>query len=1015
MKRRMLSLVIAALMVITNFVNVLAYSDDRILTDPIENTYTGRVEATDMIRNANFIDIDTDYWAREAIARTVALNLVKGYDAEYRPDDPVTNQEAIAYAIRVIGQENEAQQAGVDLMATNPNLETVEDVWALGYLQLAQTAGIITLAQFNDALVEDQTTLDPAVNFVRGDNVTRDQAADWLVRIVETVNQTAFQLDNGTSQQSVYQYPDWKDIDPDKVQSVEKLSIAGIMKGNESGYFDPKGVLTRADMAQILRNMDSLYYQMNNITKKTGTVGAIVADNNNLTGDIKLSQNIYVRTSEGKVDVIKYEAADNSSPQPQTKDAVVYTEDEIGGLEILKENDEIEYLVNPADNIVLYVQRTKSDSKEIEIEGILNNVDIDNNTITITDKQGNKTTYKLMEGIIKKNDDSNSNGGGNNGDTTETKESTIYMDKHERVIKDLPTGSTLKLTIRNNIVILLNYIGEPELRSQIRGVVIDNNPDLGYITILDENRQELTKNYYQNSVKVEKQQYYDTIDEIGYIDSVFPNFEYDPRDSFIDEVEAGDVVFLTLDPTDSQLISEASVSTNYTMKYGKVQQIKQNDNYFSILMEYENKQTEWLDVPNDIFVSKDAYPANLADIIPGEWIKVLVNEAIVAPGYTIQSAKEVTIEGGERFVTGIYKAQLSNINPVQQQLVLKNVQSLNETGWSDYQQIKNISTNNSSGVEYYYNGNRVSLDFASQRLKNNYEVYVATQNAFGGEKAVMVSFRDSRDQLLGKDNIIYSDGNGNIGLTNKTDISTDNGTIVIRHGRLTNGINIMVPDYATISLNGENKAAVVKIEDTPNTSGLTIVRGRIKSIDEGKSFQVQSMAILSGTRWAYTPIERVFTIDYDTQFYDATGWVDQNTFIDYTDQTKVDKVYTIVTDGSKALQVVDNPYVKDGIRGTIYAVENNAGGDAAAATTVRLKDVYIYRYDEKTGEWASLSSKNSALNITIPANYIIAKDNKSVGISELKVGNQIRVMTDTLPEKPTEADTINGYITFVEK
>lgn len=1003
MKKRILSLVITALMVMTSFVNVLAYSDDRILTDSVENTYTGRIEATDMIRNANFIDVD-DY-LKEAIARTVALNLVKGYDAMYRPQEAVTNQEAIAYAFRVIGQENEAQQAGVDLMATNPNLATVKDVWALGYLQLARTENIITLAEFNDALVEDQTTLDPAVNFIRGDNVTREQAADWLVKIIETVDENAFQLDeiDGTSQQSVYQYPDWSDISPDKVQSVEKLSMAGMMKGNESGYFDPKGILTRGDMAQILRNMDSLYYRMNNLTKKTGTVGAVVADNQNLTADIQSSQNIYIRTSEGKVDIIKYETANNSSPQPQTKDAVVYTDGEISGLEILKENDEIEYLVDTENNIVFYVQCTKSDSNEIEIEGILNNVDIDNNTITVTDKQGNKTTYKLMEGIIRNNDDS---------DSEDEKESTIYMDKHERVIKDLPIGSTLKLTIRNNIVILLNYIGDPEIRSQIRGVVIENNPDLGYITIIDENRQEITKNYYQDSVIVEKQQYYDIMDEIGYIDSVFPNFEYDPRDSFIDEVEAGDIVFLTLDFTDSQLISQASVSTNYTMKYGKVLQIQQNDNYFSILMEYENKQTEWVDVPNSIFISKDTYPANLADILTGDWIKILVNEAIISPGYTIQVAKEVTIEGSERFIDGIYKAQLSTINPTQQQLVLKNVQSLEQTGWADYHQIKSISTNNSSGVEYYYNGNRISLDFAAQRLKNNYDVYVATQNAFGGEKAVIVSFRDSRDELLDKENIIYADGNGTIGLTNKTNIFTDNGTIVVRHGRLTKGINIMVPDYATISLNGENTAAVVKIEDAPNTSGLIIARGRIKSINEGKSFQVQSMAILNGNRWAYTPIERVFNIDYDTQFYDENGWVEQNTFIDYTDQTKVDKVYTIVTDGTRAIQVIDNPYAKDGIRGTIYAIENSEDG---ATTTVRLKDSYIYRYDENTGQWASVSSKNSALNITVPANYIIAKDNKSVGISELKVGNQIRVMTTTLPEKPTEADTINGYIIFVEK
>lgn len=995
-KRRIFAVIMSVLIAMMSSIDIFAYSDDRILTDPIENTYTGRLEATDMIRNANFIDIPTDSQLSEAIARTVSLNLIKGYEAEFRPDEPVRNQEAVAAAIRVTGQEDAAQQAGVALMATNPNLATVEDVWALGYLQLAQTMNVITLQQFNDALVADQASLDPAVNFIRGDAVTRDQAADWLVKIVENTNPTAFQLSTpNTSQQSVYQYPDWTDISPDMVTSVEKLSMAGIMKGDDSGYFNPKSPLTRVELAQILRNMDSLYYNMNGLQRKTGTIGAVVDNVSPSTGGAKAERNIYIRNADGKVDMIKYEVAQNSSPQPQVKDAVVYSPEEISGLDILEEDDIIEYLVRTADNTIIYVQKTGESAQEIEIEGILDNVDKDNNSITIKDKLGNTITFKLMEGIIRNNSED---------------EPCIYMDKRERLISELPTGSTLKLTVKNDIVIILNYIGDPEIRSQIRGIVTENNPDLGYITIIDDNRQEITKNYYQNSIKVEKQQYYDVMDEIGYIDSVFPNFEYDPRDTFIDDVEIGDIITLTLDPADNQLVSAVSASSNYTMKYGKVKQLQQNGNYVSMLMEYENKQTEWLDVPNDIFISRDANPANLADIMAGDWIKVLVNEATVAPGRILQSAKEITIEGGERYITGVYKAQLSTVDPVQQKLVFKNVETLGANGWSEYQEAKSISINKGSDVEYYYNGKRTSLDFVSSRLKNGYEAYVATQNAFGGEKAVKVSFRDSRDQLLNKDNITYSDGNGNIGITNKSNISTDAGTIVIRHGRLTEGMNIMVPDYATISLNGENTAAVVQIEDTPNISGLIIARGRIKSIDEGKSFQVQSMAILNDMKWSYTPIERVFTIDYNTEFYDDTGLVDRDTFIDYTDATKYDEVYTIVTDGTKALQVIDNPYPKNGIRGTVYEVATEDD-----TSTVKIKDAYIYRYDDKTGAWTSVSQKNSALNIIVPNNYIVVKDNMSVGISEIKVGNQIRIMTDNELEKPTEETEINGYIMFIEK
>jgi hypothetical protein len=137
---------------------------------------------------------------------------------------------------------------------------------------------------------------------------------------------------------------------------------------------------------------------------------------------------------------------------------------------------------------------------------------------------------------------------------------------------------------------------------------------------------------------------------------------------------------------------------------------------------------------------------------------------------------------------------------------------------------------------------------------------------------------------------------------------------------------------------------------------------------------------------------------------DSTGIVDAKKFIDYSSDTKVDKVYTIITDGSRAIQVIDNKYATKGVRGTIVSIDGNK---------VMIKDAYVY--NNKTGAWSAISAKNSALNVTLPTNYIIVKNNEAVGISALKVGNQIRVMTDTLEDKPTEATAISSVITFVEK
>lgn len=986
MKRRIMAILLAMVLSASVFVNTFANSDSRIFTDPVENTYIGRLEATDIIDNANFRDVPANHWAKEAITRMAALNIVKGYTNYYSPSATVSNQEAIAFLLRAIGLEQASQASGIALQATFPDNSSARNLWSLGYLQQARTRNIITQQQYDDALTEDPTTLEAEDAFYRDAPVTRAQVADWLVKTLESVDANAF--DFGTTQQSVYQYSDWETIEPNKVAAVEKVSMAGIMSGS-NGRFRPNSSITRAEMAQVLKNMDVILYRLNGITKKTGTIGAVVNENVMATGNTVIGKAIYIRTLNGTIDVINYVTTPNSSPQPQTLDVPTYASGKVSGLSVLREDEQIEYLVRTLDNTVLYVQKT-SEVKEVSVEGKLVSVNQTDNLITIRDDAGNMTTYKLVQGLIRNNINN---------------QPSLYMDENDRLISSLPIGSTLELTVKNNIVTILNYLGEPEVYKEIRGVVTENNPGLGYITVVNNAGKEVTKKYYANTIKVEKQQYYDAMDEIGYIDSIFPNFEYDPRDTYVEDVEAGDIVFLTLDPTNTDYVASVSASTNYNIKYGKVKQVQQADaDYVTILMEYENRQTQVVEVPTSIFVSKDSAPATLSDIMAGDWIKVLVNEAIVTPGYVIQSAKEITIEGAERYVSNIYKAQLSAINAAQQQLVLKNVQLLDKTGWGAYQQVKNISLNNSSGIEFYYNGGRISLDFAMARLKNNYEAYVATENSFGGEKAVKVSIRASRDQLLSSDNIIYADGNGTIGTSNKSSIATDMGTIVVRHGRLTDSMSVMVPDYATIALNGNNTAAVVSIEDTPNVAGLIIARGRIASIDEGKSFKVQSEAILNDMKWSYTPVQREFTIDYDTQFIGESGMVDADTFIDYTDETKVDKVYTIITDGSRAIQVIDDKYATKGVRGTIASIDGN---------TVKIKDAYMY--NNKTGVWSAVSAKNSALNITIPTNYIIVKNNQSAGLNALEVGSQIRVMTDTLADKPTEATAINAVITFIEK
>jgi hypothetical protein len=329
---------------------------------------------------------------------------------------------------------------------------------------------------------------------------------------------------------------------------------------------------------------------------------------------------------------------------------------------------------------------------------------------------------------------------------------------------------------------------------------------------------------------------------------------------------------------------------------------------------------------------------------------------------------------------------------------------LTKTGWGNYQTLQQFSINNKD-IEYYYQGERISLDYAQRYLKrSDGEVYIALENSASGERVKKITFRNGRDELLDPETVLASDGNGSFTTISKSNIATDSGTIVRRHGRLVDGNGILASDYVKASLNGGLTAAVVDITDAPDTSGIMIARARVLSVDEGKSFKAQSMSVLSGNSWVYTPVQREFTIDYNTLFFNSDGIVSSDNFIDYTSESVKDKAFNVVYDGSKALRITEAPYAREMVTGTIY----NISGD-----TVSIKDAKYY--DRATGKWNTVSNVNSILEININGNNaIIGKNNSLISVSNLEKGDLLKVMTDELPAKVIPESNINGYIVLVE-
>lgn len=976
--------ILCLLLILTMTIPVLAYTDDAITNDPVGNTYTGRTEAANMITNISFTDVAANHWAAQVITRMGALNIVKGDARRFTPESRVTKEQALAFIVRILGREKQALDAGAALAAANPDLSTAQ-YWSLGYLQIARDLGLITAADFNNARTADQAAIAPEL-FRRTDDASREQIADWIYRGLLALNPDAFAATANETIQGALTFSDWGSVDIGKMRAVEAMASNKIMVGSQ-GRFNPKAGITRAEMAQTLANMDSIYFASAGYEVKSATAGHIADNQYQTNSSGALWRSIYLRTADGSVDVLQYQKDVSSSPQAREGDAVVF-KNGVTGMNSIAEGDVVEYIVDTATNSVLYVW-VKSSMTVSKVTGKLYSVDAASSSINITDSTNKHFVYSAMNGLF-------------SGTGTAA---SIKIDGKWHEISKLPYGSAVELTLNDNIAVEVRYVGQPVIYQEVRGIVSENDPDYGYLVVFDNSGKKQTYRYFEDDMLVEKTPYYDYGNSTGYISQVFPNFGYNSRSAVIADIEPGDIVFIRPASGQPDVIGSISAATNYIYMHGKVRSLSESGGLFTMLVEFEDKHTAWYDVPSGVYTSKAGKPVTVGTIMVGDWVKLLVNQAIITPGNVIESVKEIAIEGEERFISTIVKGNLNQINDIQRVMTVDNAVTLSKSGWVSYTNMKQFDLSGKD-IEFYDGNKRVSLEYVSKFFKrSDATVYIGLERGYSGEKIKKVTFRIERDEALAPDFVTDSDGDGGFAfLGSDAKILTDEGTIVRRYGRLVGGQDILPQDYVSVVLNGNGKAAIVDIADAPGTAEVQIMRGRLTSVEPGKTITVNSISALYEMEWVYSPIQRTFDIDNRTVFMTAGGAVPMNIFEqDAMSTDPLSKVYYVIPDGARAKMVIEAPYVTRAVRGTITSVNGSA---------VMLNNASYY--DELTGKWKPVSNTNAVVGVTMATNAITVKSNNIILNSGLAVGDQIRVMTDNPLTSVTTGMNILGYIILVE-
>ena len=1055
-KMKRLSALLAAIMIFGYVAPVYGQVADNFVFNTVPaNIFYGRFDGASVISNAQFNDI-FGHWANESIAHGVSLGLLPFGGANFLPEMPVTFQEGLGIAVTLLGLGDEALQNGLDIIEATPGVGlaawdgTLQDTLYLGFLETARSNNIIADSTFNALLgiplwdqaamddllaamdetafamigeedpvamaalvatLEAQTAaldamlsvltdeffdafLDPFSAVADGvpnrfDWISRGQLAMFIGRaLVEAGEANILPIPN--QPRDILAFSDWQEIAPMHAQYVEALvRVNAIAPISGTNMFGPHQTISRAEVAQIIRSLDTLYYQTADITRHIGTVAGYNDSQGVATLQGESSRNYYIRRHDGDVDIITHQIVFGPTGHVVDHNTPVFRHGVVGGLDSLQINDQIEYLTQ--DEIVLYINVIQSGQDVDVVTARLMYIDIEEGQILLRDDNGNHFTYNLMSGMF---------GQG-------PAEGFLFVDDFPVNMSDLPFGAFFEVTLVNNLATRISFVGQPELLLEMRGIIIENNPAFGYLTFIDNNGAVVTRFYNQNDMVVQRIGHYQHTGAPGYIAQMFPHFAFNPFAAHISQLEPGDIVFMRFDDYDPTIITAISAIVSPVVRHGLVRQVSFSGGVASILLQFDTGQTSWFDLGPNIFITRQGRPVGNNEIQVGDRLRLLVNQAVLAPGHVIESVLEAALEGEGHHISTILTGHLAGINHVQQNLMLQNSRPLTALGWGLHTQIEDINLRQQN-VAFFHEGQQISLDHAVRFLsRTDLNTYVALDSSHFGAAIRQITFRNGRDELLDQDIVLSTTGTGGFMLASIPGIiTTDDGTIVRRNGRQVSGSDILPGDMVHVSLNGGNNAAVVDIIDIPAVSALSVARARVLSVNEGHSFTAQSMATLQGHEWMFTPVERIFTISPNTLFLDEIGWVPPELFIGFTEDTVVDQVFTIVYDGAMATHVIDAPFGNRVVRGAVFDVDTDQIG---------IRDAqFLYNpTQEPTYEWRNISNVNPTMNITLHPNTLIVRGNAVVQSWDIEPGDQVRVLTFNFPDEMAAGMTIPGYVILV--
>ncbi|NOU99139.1 S-layer homology domain-containing protein [Paenibacillus planticolens] len=448
----------------------------------------------------SFPDVKSDYWGIRHISKLALEGIIEGYeDGAYRAENSVSQQDVLIMAVRMMGLQDEVN--GLTSTTVFPDFMLVDN-YARNYVAVALQKGLISNEEEKERSLSDKSKEKWG---------QRKASREWVAEIViRAIGKGAFAQSLSQTKTS---FTDNSSISSTTLGYVNAAVALKIVDGFEDGTFQPKGAVTRAQMAAFLsrsqKDLTSLpaHAKKGYLTSLTsGTIGLMDKEGN--TSTYKLSPNAVFYGNKNDI------AIDPKSFEETYEVSIVEVNGMAYYVEIIK--DELQLDIQEGKLLKLNMNALKATLDDFESYDLASDVAVTDtegrglslgdivtgstiqlrkSKIVKTDKYTsiivkqvpvNKTANGAIQTLNKDSAQITILGTESGGQETYSFSSALIVTSTDNSLVDLNSlhvGDTVEYTVKNSEVVKIAVKKQADVGISVEGTLKDISDDKTYLTI----------------------------------------------------------------------------------------------------------------------------------------------------------------------------------------------------------------------------------------------------------------------------------------------------------------------------------------------------------------------------------------------------------------------------------------------------------------------------------------------------------------------------------------------------